>query len=362
MLNTDNRENVLVTGSSGLLGRPVCVALAKCGFRVFAFDREGPPGPPEGYELVREISCDVTNDVSVCSAVDRMLELGGERLSSVVHLAAYYDFSGEDSPLYESVTVEGTRRLLQELRRCQVEQFVFTSSMLVHKPCRVGEHISEDSPLGAQWAYPQSKIETERMISREFADVPSVFLRIAGVYTQWGTQPTLVQQIKRIYERQFESHFFPGDTSSGQASVNIDDTVDAILKTIAQRGNLQPQTAILIGEPEPPSYGQLQEAIAEYLHDSQWSTLYVPPLLAKAGAAVSDTLANGEAFIKPFMVDMADDHYALDISRAKQLLHWQPQRRLIDQLPGILQTLLDNPQAWYTHNRLDPDDIPTWGK
>ena len=35
---------------------------------------------------------------------------------AVVHLAAYYDFSGEPSDLYERVTVQGTLRLLNGLK------------------------------------------------------------------------------------------------------------------------------------------------------------------------------------------------------------------------------------------------------
>ena len=31
----------------------------------------------------------------------------GSRIASVVHLAAYFDFTGEDNPLYQSVNVDG---------------------------------------------------------------------------------------------------------------------------------------------------------------------------------------------------------------------------------------------------------------
>jgi nucleoside-diphosphate-sugar epimerase len=57
----------------------------------------------------------------------------GKRIASVVHLAAYYDISGDPNPLYERVTVEGTRRLIDALQSFQVEQFVFASTMLVYK-------------------------------------------------------------------------------------------------------------------------------------------------------------------------------------------------------------------------------------
>ncbi len=40
----------------------------------------------------------------------------GNRIAAVVHLAAYYDFAGKPSPLYQKITVEGTERLLRVLQ------------------------------------------------------------------------------------------------------------------------------------------------------------------------------------------------------------------------------------------------------
>ncbi|OYP32955.1 NAD-dependent epimerase/dehydratase family protein [Rhodopirellula sp. MGV] len=349
---TDQRPSVIVTGSSGLLGRPVCRRLAEAGYSVFGFDRVGLPEPPKELEHVCDVECDLSDSTSVRVALQQVHQKTGGKLASVVHMAAYYDFSGEDSPLYEDVTVHGTDRLLNGLEAFQLEQFLFTSTMLIHAPCPVGEHIREDDPLQAKWPYPQSKIDTEKLIRVGHPNVRSVFLRIGGVYTDFGRQPTLVQQIKRIYEKDLQGHFYPGDMDAGQSPVHVSDVVDAIIKTVDRRNQLAPQTAILIGEPDPPSYGQLQELIAAKLHGRDWATLHVPKAIAKVGAAVTDACQGGDAFIKPFMVDMADDNYALDISQAKRLLDWQPQYRLIDVLPTILQSLKNAPDVWYQKNGL----------
>lgn len=346
------RPTALVTGSSGLLGQAVCTALAQQGFEVFALDRVGLPEPPKASPHVHDIECDLADYANVRFAIDDVRQRVDAKLDTVVHLAAYYDFSGQDSPLYKTVTVEGTDRLLNALDDFQVDQFIFSSTMLIHQPCEVGQHIREDDPLLAKWPYPESKIETERLIRDGHPGVRSVFLRISGVYTDWGTQPTLVQQIKRIYEKDFQSHFFPGDTRAGQSPVYLDDVVDAIVRCVQRRDSIEAKTAILIGEPDPPSYETLQDTIGQLIHGKQWATLYVPPSVAKVGAAVTDKLSGGEAFIKPFMVEMADDHYALDISLAKQLLGWQPRHHLLEQLPTIVQRLLDDPDRWYRENGL----------
>ncbi|MFG0261862.1 MAG: NAD-dependent epimerase/dehydratase family protein [Novipirellula sp. JB048] len=346
------RPGVIVTGSSGLLGQPVCSRLAEAGYEVFGFDRVGLPEPPKAHSHVHDIECDVTDYATVRGAVEKVRQLSSGRLASVVHMAAYYDFSGEDSELYDTVTVNGTDRLLNALDGFEYDQFVFTSTMLVHAPCEVGEAIREEDPLQAKWPYPASKIKTERLIREGHPNVPSVFLRVAGIYTDYGRQPTLVQQIKRIYEQDFQGHFFPGDPDAGQAAVHLEDAVDAIVRTVERRESISPKTAILIGEDETLSYQTLQDRIGEELHGTAWTTMRIPKPVAKVGAAVSDTLQSGDAFIKPFMVAMADDHYAVNIARAKELLQWQPQHRLSTTLPKILGELKADPDQWYRKNGL----------
>jgi CBS domain-containing protein len=61
------------------------------------------------------------------------------------------------NPLYQQVNVDGTRWLLQALQGFEVEQFVYSGTMLVHAPAAPGEHIDEDRPIAPQWAYPRSK-------------------------------------------------------------------------------------------------------------------------------------------------------------------------------------------------------------
>lgn len=82
------------------------------------------------------------------------------------------------------------------------------------------------------------------------------------------------------------------------------------------------------------SYGEAQDIIGEELHGREWPTIRVPKPIAKAGAWVEDKLASeeDEAFIKPWMVDLADDHYPVAIDHARSVLDWHPKRRLRDTL------------------------------
>ena len=342
---------VVVTGSSGLLGSATVRRLADT-FRVAGFDRAGDPHPPPEAEC---ICVDVTSEESVQDGLRRVRYGYGDKITSVVHLAAYYDFSGKPSPMYEEVTVRGTERLLRGLRDFTVEQFIFSSTMLVHAPCEPGERIDENWPLDPKWDYPKSKTQTEEVIRGTRGDIPVVLLRIAGVYDELCHSIPLAHQIQRIYERRLTSRVFPGDTSRGQTFVHLDDVVDAISRTIARRSQLPPELALLLGEPETLSYEELQREFGWLIHDERWRTRKIPKSFAKAGAWVQDVAPlGGEPFIKPWMIDLADDHYALDISRAREQLQWEPQHSLRAMLPPMVTALQANPDVWYRENRLTP--------
>ncbi len=120
---------VLITGASGFIGRGIIGRLGRQ-YTLVGLDRAGPPDPPPPANV---IDFDLTSEESVKTGLNELQRRFGKRIASVVPLAAYYDISGDPNPLYERVTVEGTRRLIDALQSFQVEQFVFASTMLVYK-------------------------------------------------------------------------------------------------------------------------------------------------------------------------------------------------------------------------------------
>lgn len=348
-------DTILVTGSSGYLGYAVARRLSRR-YAVVGLDRRAPSHPPPSAEC---LYVDLTSEASLARALDAVRDLHGDRVASVLHFAAYYDFSGAPSPLYERVTVQGTARLLRLLReRFTVEQFVFSSTMLVHAPTTPGRPITEASPLAPRWPYPQSKVRTEAAIRSGRGDVPAVLLRLAGVYDDLGHTLPLPRQIQRIYERLPEAFLFPGDLSHGQAMVHLHDVVDLYERLVAHRRTLPPEVTLLAGEPETLGYGELQRLIGRLVHGEAWATRPIPRWLARAAARWGPVAGLGTAAgITPAMVDLADDHYELDITHARTLLGWTPQRSLRETLPAITAALLADPWAWYRENELP---MPPW--
>ena len=92
---------VLITGAEGRLGQAIGAQLGDA-YRVVGFELACKGG--------HCINADITSQESLAGACATLRLQYGNRLASVIHLAAFYDFSGEPNPLYEKVNVQGTGR------------------------------------------------------------------------------------------------------------------------------------------------------------------------------------------------------------------------------------------------------------
>lgn len=183
------KEVLVVTGSTGRIGSRLISRLSERYHIVALYFPENPP--PKNTGLADYKCVDLTRDDQVEDAFREIREKYGDRIASIVHLAAFYSFKDVGFDLYEKVNVEATRRLLQAAQAFDVQQFVFTSTMLVHKPSQ--NPVDEDSPLEPAWDYPKSKSLAERVIKENHEDIPYVILRLAGCYDAEGNCPPLVQ-------------------------------------------------------------------------------------------------------------------------------------------------------------------------
>lgn len=350
----DGKGVILVTGSCGRIGAECCKRLGT-EFNIVGFELLKALYVSANEELV---PCDMSSDESVAQALNHVRDFYGTRIASVIHLAAYYSFSQEHLELYDKITVEGTRRLLRGLQDFQVEQFIFSSTMLVHKPTVPGKKINEESPLEPKWAYPESKVKTEKVIHEECGNIPTLILRIAGVYDDNCHCIPIANQIQRIFEDQFNAHVFSGDLSHGASFMHMDDLINALVNAVHKRQALPKDLTLLLGEPDVLSYDTLQKRISSLLYGKEFETHTIPKPVAKLGAWVENHVPFAKStFIQPWMIDLADDHYDINISKAKKILDWEPKHSLDQTLPIMIQDLKSDPLAWYKKNGLKTDAL-----
>ncbi|MCW8091646.1 vitamin K epoxide reductase family protein [Alteromonas sp. ASW11-130] len=362
MAQNKQQSIVLLTGASGDVGAALCESLKQSHY-VIGLDIK----PCEAAD--ESIKCDFTSRDSIKFALHKIADKHSKHFVAVIHLAAYFDFTGEDNPLYDKLNVEGTQFFLEALQEYEVENFIYSSTMLVHEAGVPGQKITEDSPINPGWAYPESKAKAEQAIKEYHGDIPYTILRMAGLYDEKSAVPTLSHQIARIYERQLKSGLYSGDAQAGQAFLHKDDMIDLFARAIEKRKSLPDETVILAGESEVMSYQALQNRIGHIIYgEREWTTISVPEFVAKPGAwveehaepVIPDAIDHGEKpFIRPFMIDLSSDHYDLDNSRAEKLLGWRPKHRIYDGIKALIVNLKSDPPAWYKRNGIV---LPDWIK
>ncbi|MFN0065175.1 MAG: NAD-dependent epimerase/dehydratase family protein [Chlamydiales bacterium] len=339
------RGVIIVTGSSGRIGSRV-IARLKDQFQPVAMDFIGVTCP---YPEVEFVFVDLSSDHSVKCAFDRVRHAYGNKIIAIIHLAAFYSFAGKNLELYDKITVNGTRRILEEAEKFETEQFIFTSTMLVHDPSRRGMIQNEEAHIEGKWHYPASKVRTEHMIEKIQSPIPTVILRIGGCYDDTCNCVPVSQHIARIYEKQLASTVFPGDVNNGVPYTHFDDLLDQIALLIQKRDQMPKHLTLLCCEEDSITYRDLQTEIGRLLWGvEKWPMIRIPKCVARVGAFIQNLIPFGPpCFIKPWMIDLADDNYEFTMAKSKKILGWQPKHNLRKTLPAIIEDMKKDPIAWY---------------
>jgi nucleoside-diphosphate-sugar epimerase len=347
-----NKDLILITGCSGRIGSIVIDRFKNSPYQLIGLDIVPPSTPqPSNFTYLK---LDISSDEAVKQVMTEIRRRFGENLASFIHLAAYYNFTGGEWSKYEKITIQGTARLLEAAKGFKTEQFLFSSTMLIHAPIDPPGKINEESPFVMHpWEYPKSKILTEKIIREKSTDFPIVLLRIAGCYDNDCHSIPISNQIQRIYENQFASHVLPGNISHGASYLHLDDMAEVIELCVKKRHELPRETILLVGEEETLSYDQLQNQISQLIRGKSLKTYRLPKWFAKMGAWLQDHMPFMEkSFIKPWMIDYADDNYTLDSTRIKKILDWTPRHSLSKTLPLMIRDLKTDPIKWYKSNNL----------
>ena len=86
-MSEGKKETILVTGTSGRIGYAIAKRLAEeqQSFNVIGFDRKSPSHPLPSPEC---LIVDLTNEESTRHGLKAIRDLHGDRIASVIHLAA----------------------------------------------------------------------------------------------------------------------------------------------------------------------------------------------------------------------------------------------------------------------------------
>lgn len=176
---------ILLTGSSGWLGRFLAPALRAKGHHL------------TGLDVARGADTDVIGSVADRSLVNRVFAEHG--IEAVIHAGALHkpDIARYQPEAFAAVNVDGTRNLLEAAAAAGNDRFVFTSttSLMISDTVRAGKAgganrafwLDEDfGPLAPRNIYGATKLEAERLC-RRFHDahgLPILILRTGRFFPE----------------------------------------------------------------------------------------------------------------------------------------------------------------------------------
>ena len=187
-------RRVLVTGSSGYIGRHLVERLKQEGHRVVGVDRAPVAGTRMLDEFIEADLLDVDRYSHVLHQVDQ-----------VCHLAAAKGDWGISEAEYYRDNLEATRALLGAAGQAQVGSWVFYSTVSVLGPSDVP--LDETAPLAPLNPYGASKAECERLFDEYIEAWPGSSVAIIRPSVVFGPQNPWNTNIFRLIDAVFRGRF-----------------------------------------------------------------------------------------------------------------------------------------------------------
>lgn len=149
-------RKILITGSSGLIGRWAGVWLKKEGYRVIGLDKIPHSSPAD---IDEHIICDILDRPALISHVRRLSP------DALIHLAARTDLDETRNLSGYAANIDGLHNIVEAVRQTpSIRRAIYTSSQLV---CRVGYIPVSDTDYCPNTLYGQSKVLTEKIVRKE---------------------------------------------------------------------------------------------------------------------------------------------------------------------------------------------------
>ncbi|MDQ2954513.1 MAG: NAD(P)-dependent oxidoreductase [Pseudomonadota bacterium] len=242
---------VLVTGSSGFLGRAVAERFVAAGHHVIGLD----PAKPLA-SIVRHVTDDLSDPV-------RLRELlAGEGITDIIHAG------GVSGPMVMpdrpdrviAINVAGTLNLLQAALDAKTKTFIFCSSVSAIGEFYEKEPIGDDHPLQPTNTYGCSKAAVDMVLRGLWRRLPLDLcsLRFTGIYGP-GRRTQFV--VDDIVDSALSGHPVRVPAATDWPYIYVDDAADAVIAACfcAHRRQL----SYFIAYPEQVSLMDLATAAAE---------------------------------------------------------------------------------------------------
>jgi nucleoside-diphosphate-sugar epimerase len=344
---------LVVTGASGFVGRHLLEAL-KERWQVFGLARRsqvrsGAPVHPNITWYQADIG-----EREALSPIFAEIRRGGG-VDVLFHLAAHYDFTGDEDPEYQRTNVDGLRNVLELSQGLGLKRFVFSSSVAACKLPPPGGKLDESSPADGEHIYARTKRIGEAML-REYPELPSTVVRCAAMFSDWCEYPPLYMFLETWLSGVWNRRILGGKGLSAIPYLHVHDATLFFVTLLEHLSTLPPGELVIASPDGCTSHRELFEAATLLHHGQRSRPVLMPRLLCGPGMLARDLLGRllGERpFERPWMARYIDTRMTIDASRTRSLLGWAPRERLevLRRLPFLVENRRLEPHQWNTLNR-----------
>jgi len=331
-----NKESILVTGASGLIGRAVLQELlAGNTYDIRAQVRS---------QSNARAQIGATVDLTKLSLAEYDFTRTGERelrsltngCKTVIHSAGLVHRPDAPYQEYEVVNVRATQSLAEAAAANGTQTFIFLSSSAIYGPGPF-ESAPESTPPKAKTPYAVSKLTSEAWL-QTFTGIPRIVILRPSLVFGEGDRGNLLSLIKEVKSQRYKH---VGNGSTGKSVIYSKDLAQAIKLCIER---VSPGIHVFnVANPDPVSMKDLTEEIARALNLPA-KIQSVPAPLAMLGLKTLNALMPGKAPISEEQLEKLTTTTTCSISKLVTATGFTPRTPLESALKAEI--------AWASANQL----------
>ncbi len=345
---------LVITGASGFIGRRLLDGL-KERFNIVGLARRSQTrcGAPV-HDNISWFQADIGDRESLATAFRFIRETGGADF--FIHLAAHYDFTGDDNPEYKRTNVDGLRNVLEECRDLDLDRFIFASSLAACQFPPKGSVLTETSPPDGDHVYARSKRLGEEMLAEFETDVPSCIVRFAAIFSDWSEYAPLYVFMETWLSGAWNSRILGGRGESAIPYLHARELSGFMDRVMRHSDRLGPREVLIASPNHTVNHAQLFELVHRYSGSSCPMPLFIPAPLARVGVWGRDLLGRlvgNRPFERPWMVAYIDLDLAVDASYTQGVIGWRPRQRLYmeSRMAFLIDHMRSDPIEWQQRNQ-----------
>jgi hypothetical protein len=239
-----------------------------------------------------------------------------------------------------------------------VKRLIFAGSIASLDPPLPGEVLNEKTPAGNLIPYSRSKAEGEALLKKNSPCLPSIVLRIGGVFSDWCELPPLYSLIKQWSQPGILGRLIPGKGESGFPFIHRKDLVYTV-RRILQREKHLDRFEVLFAAPETCTlYKDIYPVVRKCTLDTcKAQPIRLPHILIRffiEGKTLAARLIGKQTYERTWMLKYLDKPFITDTTLSHKKIRWVPGRQFSvqERIPMIMKRFHQQNRLWEKKNIL----------